>query len=970
MPDPGKREMTVTLPAGLFPVGGSNVLKLAVVADEKFGGGKRAIQRSYRDANASDAGRIRRIEWGLGGERGGVPVGAIGHSLFSQSGVLGVDFCLTADSIVSFDESIKAISRRSYVGEIVKIATSNGYQLSGTPNHPVLTNHGWVEMGALREGDYVVSRPIGQGEPRCNPDCKHVETTIGELYSLAEGLRSSPREPELGMNLNGDSWEPDVDVISIDSLLWDRVKAAISQPRSKLSLTPTDKLTARLGVGRKLRSGFVGVNHPASSRVQRCDVFFAESGVKVRPVETARCAGSVSRHGSVIFRTGRLSERSSLSVCTPNSSLVESLAESRFRDTEDWRDDPWGLSCKVEFDRLVQIERFPLRAHVYNLETENHKFIAQNIVTHNCQNLESRWDSRLISSIKQTAVPLTGFDPPGTGSYFGTSYFGTSYFGGQNSNGQDVVVFDEQQSYLFAHRGTVSTQIDILNSFTPVASFVQSATVRWAEHWYGYGRIALGPSVPMQTRLGATPAGATYVNTTSTTPAADVYANYIRRGSDRAWIVDASQISGFFNYAGYTLDSFVNMAAPFQVGDPMVGVNGIGPYGPLTSFGAADNIYSFTDQGKPVPLSKAMDAIHSDENGQQFADPGFGWNYYRSVMGLRAHDLRGNDNPIGVGERMRGFTGHNGIPTAIFAARGELWVVYQTSTGTSYGYRGVFGPETANTGQPLFFPWFYDASGYCGAIFSTTTPNGGTQNLTMIRADGTNMTYMTIAADGRDDLAATVYSTGGGVGYLTTFDKDPNLLKTLRIVRIQTRGLESGSSWQIAMGFDTNPTAPTSATYTVIGTVATNGFKTSDPVISGIPITSISGRTIKPRVTQVAGGASASTTPPELRGTLEIEYDERPEQIEQIEVVVMLDTRDVSDNYRWDVLRQLVGSSTDGPFKIQLPDDLPPGVKSGSGGGQKYAMLNSVTARTDLKDDNIEAVTLMWSCWPSAVSLA
>lgn len=590
------------------------------------------------------------------------------------------------------------------------------------------------------------------------------------------------------------------------------------------------------------------------------------------------------------------------------------------------------------------------------------------------QNLESRWDGRLISSIAQTTVTLSGLDPPGTGAYFGTSYFsaggvGSAYFGSGGIIGQDVIVFDEQSGRLFAHRGSLSTQVN-LSTWAVEATQAQDAVVRWAESWYGYGRIALGPSVPMQTRVGVSSSGSMYADTVSVSPPADVYANYVTgHGSDRAWIVDASQAGSTFNNANFTLDSFETMAAPFQVGDPMVGVNGIGPFGPVTSFGSQNQVASFTDQGKPVPLSTALAALLSPVNGQQFANPGFGWNYYISVMGLRAHDLRGNDNPIGIGERMRGFTGHNGIPTAIFAARGELWVVYETSAGNIYGYRGVFGAQTANTGQPLFFPWFYAAATTCGAVFSSTTPNIGTQSLTIVRGSGTNMTYMTIAANGRDDLASTIYSVAGGVGYLTTYDENPNLLRTLRLARVKARGMTSGSSWAVAVGFDTSPTNPTGSTYTTIGTITTDGYKVLTPVSGSAPIAGISGHTVKPRVTQTAAGSGASSTPPELYGTLELEIEERPDQIEAIEVAVKMEGANVSQNMLWTLLQALVGSQTDGPFKIQLPDDLAPAVSTGSGGGQKYGMVEAVTSRSDIKDGAFEAVTVSIQCWPQASPL-
>lgn len=599
-----------------------------------------------------------------------------------------------------------------------------------------------------------------------------------------------------------------------------------------------------------------------------------------------------------------------------------------------------------------------------------------------CRDLDSRWDSRLISAGAEVSVTLTGFDPPAaTSGYFAGFTFGTNTFGNLSAPftptiaGSDVVVFDEQAGYLFAHRGILSTQIS-LATWTVIATAVQPAVVRDADNWRANGYVAVGPTAPMQRRVAASASGAVYEDTVSVSPAGNVYASAVKVGSDRAWFIDAAHhavglFADVFNYACYTLDRFATLAAPFQVGDPDVGVTGILPFGPFTGFGSQKNIYDFTDQGKPVPKSRALIGFASPMNGKQGADPGWGWNYVITAIGLRAMQP-GVDNPVGIGERMRGFTGHNGAPTAVWANRGELWVVYQTAAGDLYGYRGTFGPQTAGTGQPLMFPWFYAAAQDCDAIFSSNTPTYPA----IIRGAGTNMTHQIISADGRDDLDPNyVYSTGGGTAWLTTMDRDPQLLKTFRLARIRTRGMTAGSSWTLAVGFDTIPQNPVGSTYATIGAVTTNGFSVVTATAGGAdgqgnptPTANISGRTLKPRLVQVAAGSGAATTPPEI-DALELEYDERPDQIEEIAVVVNIDSTRLTDNALWTVLQAIVGSQTSGPFGIQLPDDLPPGVAGSSGGGKKYGMINSITKRDDVKDDSIEGVQVTISVWPQASAL-
>ncbi len=84
MPDPSKRALAIFLPSELQTEGSSNVLELAIVDDDKVGGGRRAIQRSYRPSNVRDPGRIRGVEWNIWGP--------IGNSLESSSGLLATDF--------------------------------------------------------------------------------------------------------------------------------------------------------------------------------------------------------------------------------------------------------------------------------------------------------------------------------------------------------------------------------------------------------------------------------------------------------------------------------------------------------------------------------------------------------------------------------------------------------------------------------------------------------------------------------------------------------------------------------------------------------------------------------------------------------------------------------------------------------------------------------------------------------------
>jgi hypothetical protein len=53
-------------------------------------------------------------------------------------------------------EGIMAESRRLYSGEVITLKTSSGNEITVTPNHPILTDRGFIEAKRLIEGDKII----------------------------------------------------------------------------------------------------------------------------------------------------------------------------------------------------------------------------------------------------------------------------------------------------------------------------------------------------------------------------------------------------------------------------------------------------------------------------------------------------------------------------------------------------------------------------------------------------------------------------------------------------------------------------------------------------------------------------------------------------------------------------------------------------------------------------------------------
>ena len=63
--------------------------------------------------------------------------------------------CLVPGGFV-LAEGLMSESRRLYRGEVVTLETSRGNKITVTPNHPVLTNRGFVAAGMIKESDKVI----------------------------------------------------------------------------------------------------------------------------------------------------------------------------------------------------------------------------------------------------------------------------------------------------------------------------------------------------------------------------------------------------------------------------------------------------------------------------------------------------------------------------------------------------------------------------------------------------------------------------------------------------------------------------------------------------------------------------------------------------------------------------------------------------------------------------------------------
>lgn len=547
-------------------------------------------------------------------------------------------------------------------------------------------------------------------------------------------------------------------------------------------------------------------------------------------------------------------------------------------------------------------------------------------------NLDTLWDGLLTSSIGGTDITLSGSDPgvDQTPAMLGQFQLGTALLGGglTLSIPQAVSNITEDRGYVFFSRGAFETQTDP-DDWSVVETEVLGGIVLDEETWQGDAYLALGSTAIMQRRYGVSSSGSLYQNVTPGGEAASLLTKGLKVGNDRIWAIDATPATD--NKVFYSLDPFTTISTPFAVGDSMRTGNGIGTLGPYAVVGNTTGVYGFTDAGKPVTVQDFSEFI-SQRNGDRFTS-GFGWLYFLGFDGIYAW-FPNVANPVGV-ETLIDFEGAiDGYPTEVRRVGKSLFAAYLTTSGDTYIVEGRFGPGTEATGAPVWYPFKKLSSVECHAINSTSV--NGTIELLVGR--GSNATVYPLGLRGRriDDPNYT-YATSGGTWYGTTMMRGQGLHKFLRQAILFGENCTSANYWQLAFAADEG------SYVNVGGRIETDGHHILRPTNGSSPNESLSFHTLKPRLTQVAASASA---PPQLRGFLEVVWDERPDTFEELTVAIKLDEYSKGD---WETLGSLGGHETEHPVEVSL------------NGEKFYAHLRGPEQMRDIKGDGVRAcqVTLL-----------
>lgn len=231
--------------------------------------------------------------------------------------------CFTGDTLVCVPSDLLKIIRAPFDGRVIDIGTAFA-KVSVTPNHPMLTQRGWVSASEIREGDYLL-QAFGNAVEMVESDENQLVARLDDLFdAFSSEVKTTTR---VHFDFYGDIPNGDVDTSVIESGLGFDI---VTEARKRLSdFGFTWPPTVVRGVGHNAHNvGFAGFLRKISSFLKRS------------PSHSHKhCFGGVTGGDIAFFQA------------TTNGPSV---------NAETVRDCEFTLSAEVTADDLSRVEFFPI----------------------------------------------------------------------------------------------------------------------------------------------------------------------------------------------------------------------------------------------------------------------------------------------------------------------------------------------------------------------------------------------------------------------------------------------------------------------------------------------------------------------------------------------------------------------------------------------------------------------------------
>ncbi|AUR88409.1 hypothetical protein NVP1113A_08 [Vibrio phage 1.113.A._10N.286.51.E7] len=331
--------------------------------------------------------------------------------------------CLLGDTNVTTSATVANIYERTFKGTMIQITCESGRNITITPNHPILTNRGWVKAAEVDKFDKLIAMsestlvkheeygisskfedmssafdvPVNSGFIASRPTTTkdfHGDGIANSYVNIVDvhGFRRNTLDTTTAKEVDNGGF---MDRVGVNNAFngFGSLNLLFSAALSSLNRAVSCRgKVSDLLWGASIHPSFLLLRSISKRAVNRLKVsnYWCGAAAKAKLANNALCAnaGFVSSADSSLFGVGKFD---SLGEGNFNACSSESSLDWFFSNAEELANlTAANLVDGVELDNVVDLTLREFDSvHVYNLENDVNWYTSNGIITHNCRSSTS-----------------------------------------------------------------------------------------------------------------------------------------------------------------------------------------------------------------------------------------------------------------------------------------------------------------------------------------------------------------------------------------------------------------------------------------------------------------------------------------------------------------------------------------------------------------------------------------------------
>jgi hypothetical protein len=288
---------------------------------------------------------------------------------------------------------IETATRARWAGSVLRIGIAGGYGPAIGPNHPVLTERGWLPAKAVCEGDYILQ--CARVDAPGVPDYEYqVPARVEDVFDALRTARSSAvfeiRSRPLYLHGDGDSCKGQINVVWADRFLRIAGLTKLAQGIRSKTLELDDVRMACLPGARASFLHWERINAATASTLPligcstHLDALSLQSATN-RNRRHARLNGNLAQRSSGLILTGeRGRQRASVKTADRHTFLDQLAADCEVSDPNVFRQLADRFPGHVARSKVIHIAERHYDGWAFDFQVRGRMYFADSLALKNC----------------------------------------------------------------------------------------------------------------------------------------------------------------------------------------------------------------------------------------------------------------------------------------------------------------------------------------------------------------------------------------------------------------------------------------------------------------------------------------------------------------------------------------------------------------------------------------------------------